>query len=121
MADQTSLNDTVGINLPLRSVDEIETKTDNDPPSYEYPQLDFSGGWKNLGFAIVFWIHAIIVILVGVILGIPTVFSSFKHDTSSNLESRSFDTDDIKPFAYGLGIAAVVSAFASFLTIFILQ
>ncbi|CAF4814143.1 unnamed protein product [Rotaria sp. Silwood1] len=120
MTDKTMLNDTVDIHVSLRSAEETETKTDNDPPLYEYPQLDFSGGWKDLGFAIVFWINAIAVILVGIILGIPTIVSSLNHDTSSQMETTSFDAS-IKPFAYGLCVAAAVGALASFLSLFILQ
>ncbi|CAF3447770.1 unnamed protein product [Rotaria socialis] len=107
------LSDSVAISVPLRSDDETKTNINNDPPAYENPQLDFSGEWKDRGFAIAFWIHTIAVILVGLILGIPTVISHMKDISSYKW--------DIEPLVYSLGGAAVVSGIVSFLSLFALQ
>ncbi|CAF3429899.1 unnamed protein product, partial [Rotaria sp. Silwood2] len=76
MADRGMLSDNFTVNIPLQSNDETETKLDTDSPSpYEHPQLDFNGGWKDRGFAIVVWIHTVAVTLVGLISGVPVLIS----------------------------------------------
>ncbi|CAF4739427.1 unnamed protein product, partial [Rotaria magnacalcarata] len=56
-----------------------ELTSENNPPAYQNPQLDFNNGWKDLGFAIVFAIHIIVVIVVGLVLGLPIVLQHMKQ------------------------------------------
>ncbi|CAF4360561.1 unnamed protein product [Rotaria sp. Silwood2] len=121
MADKGMLSDNFTVNIPLQYNDETETKLDTDsPPPYELPQLDFSGGWKDRGFAIVFWIHTVAVILVGLILGVPVLISLMKDIKVNELEQVSAKFD-FKPFIYGLSAAVGVGGLASLLKFSLLQ
>ncbi|CAF0856479.1 unnamed protein product [Rotaria sp. Silwood1] len=113
-------NERVAINLPLQAANETETKIDEDPPPYQNPQLDFSGGWKNHRFAIFFWIHTIAVILVSIKLGIPVIAPYIKHNAFGKSEQISSNRD-IKPLLCGLGGAATVGGLVSFLSFIALQ
>ncbi|CAF1139843.1 unnamed protein product [Rotaria sp. Silwood1] len=113
-------NEPVAINLPLQAANETETKIDEDPPPYQNPQLDFSGGWKNHRFAIFFWIHTIAVILVSIKLGIPAIAPYIKHNAFGKSEQMSSNRD-IKPLLCGLGGAATVGGLVSFLSFIALQ
>ncbi|CAF3464153.1 unnamed protein product [Rotaria sp. Silwood1] len=113
-------NEPVAINLPLQAANETETKIDEDPPPYQNPQLDFSGGWKNHRFAIFFWIHTIAVILVSIKLGIPVIAPYIKHNAFGKSEQISSNRD-IKPLLCGLGGAATVGGLVSFLSFIALQ
>ncbi|CAF3408953.1 unnamed protein product [Rotaria socialis] len=97
-----------------------EPTSENNPPPYQNPQLDFNGGWKDLGFTIVFGIHIIVVIVVGLVLGIPIVIPYIKQVSSEKPLLLSPDFD-VKPFVYSLSGAAAVGGLLSFLTIFALQ
>ncbi len=121
MVNEPFLNQDVAINFPLESVDETALKVDEPPPpAYEYPQIDFSSGWKDRGFAIIFWIHIVAVIIVGSVLGIPILFSYVKHNISNRQEQTSFDPN-IRLFVYSLGGAAVTGGFMSFIIFSLLQ
>ncbi|CAF4178138.1 unnamed protein product, partial [Rotaria sp. Silwood2] len=118
MANKEIINDNYAVNFPLQPTH--ETQNDPDlPPACEHPRVDFSSGWKDRGFAIAFWIHTIIVILVGLILGIPAIIAFVKDNSFDELKKVSSNFD-IKPYVYGLGAAAIVGRFASFLTFSIL-
>ncbi|CAF1629871.1 unnamed protein product [Rotaria magnacalcarata] len=97
-----------------------EPTSENNPPAYQNPQLDFNNGWKDLGFAIVFAIHIIVVIVVGLVLGLPIVLQHMKQISLEKPLRLSADFD-IKPFAYSLSGAAAVGGLLSFLTLFALQ
>ncbi|CAF4855282.1 unnamed protein product, partial [Rotaria magnacalcarata] len=46
------------------------------PPAQQCPQMEFNtawAGWKDRGFAIAFWIHFILVTILGFVLGVPAV------------------------------------------------
>lgn len=95
-------------------------KDDEQPPAYENPRIDFSGGWKDRGFAIAFWIHFIIVTLIGCILGIPTVVSFAKAQSLKGL-GRLPSNFDVTPVVCGFAASIGVAATASFMAFFILQ
>ncbi|CAF3346552.1 unnamed protein product [Rotaria sp. Silwood2] len=120
MADKTVFGENMAVNIPLQLADENETKMDTDPPLYETPQVDFSSGWKDRGFAIAFWIHTIAVILVGLILGAPIVFSIVRNIEFNSLEQSSVNLN-IKVYLFGLGAAGVAGGLASIITLFFLQ
>ncbi|CAF3287798.1 unnamed protein product, partial [Rotaria sp. Silwood2] len=85
MANKEIINDNYAVNFPLQPTH--ETQNDPDlPPACEHPRVDFSSSWKDRGFAIAFWIHTIIVILVGLILGIPAVIAFVKNNSFDELE-----------------------------------
>ncbi|CAF4221336.1 unnamed protein product [Rotaria sp. Silwood2] len=121
MADRGMLSDNFTVNIPLQSNDETETKLDTDsPPPYEHPQLDFNGGWKDRGFAIVVWIHTVAVTLVGLISGVPVLISLMTDIKFYELEQVSAKFD-FKPFIYGLSAAVGVGGLASLLIFSLLQ
>ncbi|CAF4406648.1 unnamed protein product, partial [Rotaria sordida] len=51
------------------------------PVASQYPQVEFNNGWagwKDRGFAIAFWIHFILVVVLGLALGIPAIRADAK-------------------------------------------
>ncbi|CAF3448105.1 unnamed protein product, partial [Rotaria socialis] len=113
-------NDSVTVNIPLKSDDDTEANINNDPPAYQNPHLDFNEGRKDFSIAIVFGIHIIVVIVVGIVLGLPIVLQHMKQISLAKRLRLSADFG-IKHFVYSLSGAAVVGGLLSFLTFFALQ
>jgi len=120
MGDKNLLNEDPTVNIPLQYSVDGAPKTDEGPPAYEHPEIDFTSGWKDRGFAIAFWIHTAAVIILGSVLGIPVVVHLIKNIPFNELGQRA-PKFDFKPFLYGLGAAAGVGSLSSFLTFFLLQ
>jgi hypothetical protein len=132
MSDKAWLGETTAVNIPLQSPNEDETKMDENPPLYQNPRVDFSSGWKDWGFAIAFWIHAVIVIILALVLGVPTMISYIKlinevskkaiEDNNQTLfnNQTSFNIE-MKPIVLGLSSAAAVAGLSSFFIFFLLQ
>lgn len=123
MADEPFLNKNIAIHYPQESTDETAAAAEVDeslPPAYEYPQIDFYGGWKNCGFALFFWLHTITVITVGSVLGIPIVIHFIKQNVVNKQNWTSFNPN-IKIFFYSLGSAAATGSLMSFAIFFLLQ
>ncbi|CAF3596895.1 unnamed protein product [Rotaria sordida] len=96
MADKALLGDTVvtksypiETNIYPKTGNEAVPIIDEPPPPYQSPQIDFSGGWKDRAFAILFYIHIVLVIVVGLALGIPAILPYFKDDTFTELRQTS--------------------------------
>ncbi|CAF1408712.1 unnamed protein product [Rotaria magnacalcarata] len=92
------------------------------PPAQQCPQMEFNtawAGWKDRGFAIAFWIHFILVTILGFVLGVPAVRADARErfddptrtalDYNANLFIRVF-----------VGAAAISGAVA-FVAFFVLQ
>ncbi|CAF3457248.1 unnamed protein product [Rotaria sp. Silwood2] len=120
MADNVTLHDSLAINIPLRSHHETEIKNDSEPPVYQNLQLNFNGEWKDRGFAIVFWIHITVVVVVGLVLGVPTLLSNTPQISLGQGKQISSEFA-IEPFVYSLSGTAAVCGLLSFLIIFALQ
>ncbi|CAF3678282.1 unnamed protein product, partial [Rotaria socialis] len=101
-------NDSVTVNIPLKSDDDTEANINNDPPAYQNPHLDFNEGRKDFSIAIVFGIHIIVVIVVGIVLGLPIVLQHMKQISLAKRLRLSADFG-IKHFVYSLSGAAVVA------------
>src|SRR4051812_45281019 len=92
MTGKPLLNHAVVIDLPLERLGEIAWKIDEPPPPpYQHPQIDFNSGWKDRGFAIIFWIQTVAVIVIGLVLGIPVLIPYGKHHISNRQERTTFD------------------------------
>lgn len=118
MMHQTTSDDIVTLDLPVQSTNETETNMNTDTSEDEYPKIDLNTEWKDRGFAIVFWIHTIIVILVGSILGIPAMLSYVKNNRIFKLSPLPFDfTIDTAIFGC---VSAIVGVVLPFLFIFCL-
>jgi hypothetical protein len=120
MADKALLGDNVAINIPLGSTDETASKIDELPPAYEYPKIDFSSGWKDRGFAIVFYIHTIAVIITGSVLGYLMMRPDVTKNAAEMQEDAQVDSK-VKLLLFPLGGAAAASGLVSFATFFLLQ
>ena len=79
MINETMLRNATVQNILLRSIHGAEAKMDDDSIKYWDPRLNYSGGWKDMDFAIAFWINVAVIILVGSILSIPAIVSSSNH------------------------------------------
>ncbi|CAF3225541.1 unnamed protein product [Rotaria socialis] len=101
-------NDSITVNIPLKSDDDTEVNINNDPPAYQNPHLDFNEGRKDFSIAIVFGIHIIVVIVVGIVLGLPIVLQHMKQISLAKRLRLSADFG-IKHFVYSLSGAAVVA------------
>ncbi|CAF3282293.1 unnamed protein product [Rotaria socialis] len=89
------------------------------PPAQQCPQMEFNtawAGWKDRGFAIAFWIHCILVIILGFALGIPAVRAdarkSFDDPTRTALDYNA--NLFIRVFVGAAAISGVVAFFAFF-------
>jgi hypothetical protein len=123
MANKTFLGDSADIYIPLESFDEGASEDEELPPPYEYPKIDFSNGWKDRGFIIVFWVLTVGVIIVGIVLGMPIIYFRTKLvEASERLVEhyqRSFDLYmDVAVYAF-VG-AAAASSVTSLVTFFLL-
>jgi hypothetical protein len=98
------------------------SKTIELPRASEYPQLDFVrgwSGWKDRGFAIAFWIHFVVVVILGFALGIPALH----HDAKMPYDDPTrtvFDYNTVL-FIRIFVLAAAVSGLVSFVSFFVLQ
>jgi hypothetical protein len=126
MDEKAWLGENVAVNIPLRSPNEDETKMDENPPPYEHPRVDFNSGWKDRGFAIAFWIHAAIVIILALVLGVPTIISyinlinQFSEKALKDNNQTLFNIE-IKPIIFGLSSASAIAGLFSFVIFFLLQ
>ena len=92
------------------------------PPANQYPQIDYVtgwSGWKDRGFAVAFWIHFLIVVILGFTLGIPAIRSDAK---------RSYDDPTRSVFDYNADLfirvfvgSAAVAGCVAFISFFVLQ
>ncbi|CAF4569874.1 unnamed protein product [Rotaria sp. Silwood2] len=130
------LDDTGAVHIPLEPAHGTTLLIDEPPPAYENPKIDFSSGWKDRVFAILFYIHVIGVIIVGLVLGLPALIASIKENSwnqlkanlsnqikansSNQVTEKSFDIN-VKIFLFALGTAAGLGILVSFLTFFLLQ
>lgn len=103
MVDQVRFNNSTDINLPLRFGDITDEIPGIEPPQYQHPQFQIGTEWKDIVFFIIFWIHAIAVIVVGLVLG-----------------PASYD-ENLTQVIIGLSVAATISTIGSILTFGILQ
>ena len=92
------------------------------PPANQYPQIDFNSGWagwKDRGFAIAFWIHFLIVAVLGFALGIPAI----RADAGKSFDDRTRTTFDYNAdlFIRVFVGAAALSGVVAFFSFFILQ
>ena len=81
MAEKSDLANTEQVDIPLESHDD-ETSKLNDPsvpPEYQSPKIDFNEGWKDRGFAIIFFLYLIAVMITSLVLGIPAIQSYAEH------------------------------------------
>ncbi|CAF2506793.1 unnamed protein product [Rotaria sp. Silwood2] len=96
---------------------------DSGPPvPYQYPQVENNNGWsgwKDRGFAIAFWIHFIIVVVLGFVLGIPAI-----HDDAQ----KTYDDPTRTVFDYNADLfirifvgAATLSGLVAFIAFVVLQ
>ncbi|CAM4925496.1 unnamed protein product [Rotaria socialis] len=99
-------NDSITVNIPLKSDDDTEVNINNDPPAYQNPHLDFNEGRKDFSIAIVFGIHIIVVIVVGIVLGLPIVLQHMKQISLAKRLRLSADFG-IKHFVYSLSACTV--------------
>ena len=127
MDDKAWSGETAAVNIPLQYPNEDEIKMDENPPPYQNPRVDFSSGWKDRGFAIAFWIHAAIVIILALVLGVPRIKSHINSasEVSQNAIKGSNVTllDDIgmKPIVLGLSSASAVAGLSSCFIFLLLQ
>jgi len=92
------------------------------PPANDYPKIDYVAGWsgwKDRGFAIAFWIHLVIVIILGFSLGVPAIRNDSK---------RSYDDPTRTVFDYNADLfirvfvgSAAVAGTVAFMSFFVLQ
>lgn len=92
------------------------------PPANHYPQLDYGGGWsgwKDRGFAIAFWIHCVVVIILAFSLGIRAIHAD---------SERPFDDPTRTTFDYNADLfirvfvgSAAISGAVAFCAFFVLQ
>src|SRR6185312_11897096 len=84
----------VAVEIPLTSDEQDPPPFDElPPPDYQHPTIEFHKGWKDLGFAIAFWIYIIIVITLAGVFGIPVIVPYLKHIISLKKDTTSFDTN----------------------------
>jgi hypothetical protein len=92
------------------------------PPANEYPKIESTSGWagwQDPGFAIAFWIHLIIVVILGFAMGIPAIHADVQ---------KPYDDPSRTVFDYNADLfirvfvgAAALSGFVSFIAFFVLQ
>jgi hypothetical protein len=112
---------------PLRPPGDTEpsippSKDNTLPPANQYPQIEFNSGWagwKDRGFAIAFWIHLLIVAVLGFALGIPAIRADGR---------KPFDDPTRTTFDYNADLfirvfvgAAALSGVVAFFSFFVLQ
>lgn len=117
-------------NIPLESAD------DPPPPPYEHPQIDFHRGWRDRGFAIAFWIQAMIIIITGLVFGIWFLLPSPQHDTPHQklpfnishyqtydlkLSFKISFTDPNSLILYSIIAAILIAILFSIISIFLLE
>ncbi|CAF3958880.1 unnamed protein product [Rotaria sp. Silwood2] len=90
MIDKAMLDDTGAAHFPLEHTHGTMLLMDEPPPAYEDPKIDFSSGWKDRIFAIIFYIHVIGVITVGLVLGLPAFIASIKENSWNQLKRIPF-------------------------------
>ncbi|CAF2742352.1 unnamed protein product [Rotaria sp. Silwood2] len=90
MIDKAMLDDTGAAHFPLEHTHGTMLLMDEPPPAYEDPKIDFSSGWKDRIFAIIFYIHVIGVIIVGLVLGLPAFIASIKENSWNQLKRIPF-------------------------------
>jgi len=86
------------VDIPLESHDD-ETSKLNDPsvpPEYQSPKIDFNEGWKDRGFAIIFFLYLIAVMITSLVLGIPAIQSYAEH-MKHHGKPTLFDINKSKP------------------------
>ena len=98
------------------------SKENTLPPANQYPQLDYGGGWsgwKDRGFAIAFWIHCVVVIILAFSLGIRAIHAD---------SDRPFDDPTRTTFDYNADLfirvfvgSAAISGAVAFCAFFVLQ
>jgi hypothetical protein len=88
------------------------------PPANEYPKVE-SNGWKDLGFAIAFWIHLALVMIFAFALGIRAVRSDLKKPYDDPTRTV-FDYNSALFIRVFIG-AAFVSGLVAFAAFFVLQ
>ncbi|CAF4609183.1 unnamed protein product, partial [Rotaria sp. Silwood2] len=86
MVDKAMLDDTGAAHFPLEHAHGTMLLMDEPPPAYEDPKIDFNSGWKDRIFAIIFYIHVIGVIIVGLVLGLPAFIASIKENSWNQLK-----------------------------------
>lgn len=92
------------------------------PPANDYPKVEGGrgwGAWQDRGFAIAFWIHFLIVAILGFAVGIPAIRDDMR---------RPYDDPTRTVFDYNADLfirvfigAAAFSGVVSFVAFFILQ
>jgi hypothetical protein len=120
MTSEPFLRGAVTTDIPLESADEVPPIIDDLPPPYQHPKIEFNSGWKDCGFAIAFWLHVAVVIILSLVLGRPIVFPYVKQKVFNNQEETSFDTMS-KALVYPLVTAAITGGVISFFIIPLLQ
>jgi hypothetical protein len=92
------------------------------PPANQYPQIDFNrgwAGWKDRGFAVAFWIHFLIVAILGFGLGIPAIHAD-AHKSYDDKTRTAFDYNADLFIRIFVG-AAAISGVVAFVSFFVLQ
>lgn len=92
------------------------------PAANQYPQIESSAGWagwQDRGFAVAFWIHALIVVILGFSLGVPALRAD---------SEKPFDDPTRTTFDYNADLfirvfvgAAALSGLVAFVSFFVLQ
>ncbi|CAF1154944.1 unnamed protein product [Rotaria sordida] len=89
------------------------------PVASQYPQVEFNNGWagwKDRGFAIAFWIHFILVVVLGLALGIPAIRADAKKpydDPTRTVFDYNADLF-IRLFVGGAALSGLIAFFAFF-------
>ncbi|CAF1562901.1 unnamed protein product [Adineta ricciae] len=92
------------------------------PPANQYPKIESQNGWagwQDRGFAIAFWIHFLVVIILGFALGIPAL----RADSLTPFDDPTRSTFDYNAdlFIRVFVGAAALSGLVAFISFFILQ
>ena len=106
---------TFDYNIPLESVD------DSPPPPYEHPRIDFHRGWRDRGFAIAFWIQAMIIVIAGLVFGIWSLIPLSQRDAFELKLPSKVSHIDGNIFLYSIFAAIIIAIIFSIISVFLLE
>ena len=112
------------VNLSFESFDEQGPNKDEHRSLYEYPKIDFSSGWKDRQFVVIFWTLVSAVIMASLVLcmSIMYVFTNLVESNERLIEHYKHSIDVYtKVIIYTFVGAAVAGSVTSFVTFFLLQ